>query len=75
MRCLDCLPIVNRGDNDCTSLMTTSSDVNDEVKQKINLLDREGYTLTQICKELQLLYGNHIISNRRDRYSRSQFAY
>jgi|688.fasta_scaffold210624_3 hypothetical protein len=41
-RCLDCQEIPLRKDNDCISLMTTASDINDEIKEKIRVLDQKG---------------------------------
>ena len=75
IRCLDCQEVPLRGDNDCISLMTTMSDINDEIKVKVRLLDKKGFSLEEICKELQYLYGNHLIANRRDRFSRTAFDY
>jgi cytochrome c-type biogenesis protein CcmH/NrfF len=75
VRCLDCLEMPTRGDNDCMSLMTTESDINNEIKRKIYLLDEKGLTQEQICQELKYMYGNHVISNKRDRYKRTEFDY
>lgn len=75
IRCLDCPEIPLRKDNDCISLMTTTSDINTEIRHKIKLLDQKGYSLEQICEELKLVYGNHLIANRRDRFSRTIFDY
>ena len=71
VRCLDCMEIPTRKDNDCISLINTESDLNTEIKVKIRMLDRQGLTQAEICQELQFLYGNHLISNRRDRYKRT----
>lgn len=75
IRCLDCQEVPMRGDNDRISLMTTMSDINDEIKVKVRMLDKKGLSMEEICKELQYLYGNHLIANRRDRYSRTAFDY
>lgn len=75
MRCLDCMEMPSRGDNDCISLMTTESDLNTEIKHKINSLDEKGMTVEQICDELKYMYGNHVISNKKDRYKRTEFDY
>jgi hypothetical protein len=42
VRCLDCMEAPARKDNDCMSLMTTESDINQEIKHKIRLLDQKG---------------------------------
>jgi len=45
IRCLDCPEIATRKDNDCISLMTTTSDLNNEIKYKVRLLDKKGLSL------------------------------
>ena len=75
IRCLDCIEIPTRLDNDCISIMTTQSDLNTEIKAKIKILDQSNHSLEDICQELKYMYGNHVIANRRDRYTRTVFDY
>ena len=75
VRCLDCPELPARGDNHCMSLMTTDSDINDEIKGKIRTLDVKEHSLDDICQELKFIYGNHVISDQRDRFTRTQFDY
>lgn len=44
IRCLDCQEVPMRKDNDCISLMTTMSDINDEIKVKVRMLDKKGFS-------------------------------
>ena len=45
IRCLDCQEVAIRKDNDCISLVTTVSDLNDEIKKKVRILDKRGLSL------------------------------
>ena len=71
IRCLDCLEVPTRQDNDCMSIMTSRSPVNEEIMEKVRLLDSLGYSQTAITDELKFLYGNHVIANSRDRFKRT----
>lgn len=57
------------------SIMTSASDLNDEIKQKVYHLDKKGLSHEEICMELKYLYGNHVISNRKDRTVRTEFDF
>lgn len=57
------------------SIMTSRSPLNAEIMDKIKLLDSKGMNSAQIMEELKLVYGNHVIANKRDRFKRSEFDY
>lgn len=53
------------------SIHTTDSQLGDETYAMISYLDTNGMSLLEICEELKMVFGNTVISNRRDRYLRT----
>jgi len=49
IRCLDCLEVPTRKDNDRMSILTSRSEMNEEIKDKIRILVGKGIGMTQIC--------------------------